>query len=196
MLHLKFSILILALTLRATAASRPSPQTSIVVVRDIDGQQHNLPGPGNKAATLFFITHDCPISNSYAPEIGRIVADYAPRGITFYAVYVDPTVPIEAMKQHAREFNLNIPLIEDAKHRLVSMVGATVTPEAAVLGGGGRVVYHGPIDDLYVDFGKRRPAPTRWYLRNALDAVLSGRPIAVSSVKPVGCFIPSNTAVR
>jgi hypothetical protein len=71
-------------------------------------------------------------------------------------------------------------------------VGATVTPEVAVMERGGKVVYLGRIDDLYVDLGKRRAAPTRRYLRDALDAVLNGKPVAVAKIDPVGCFIYPN----
>jgi thiol-disulfide isomerase/thioredoxin len=159
------------------------------MVRDTGGHQLNLFAQDANVAVLFFITNDCPITNSYAPEINRIVANYAARKIAFYAVYTDPTVSIPAIRKHAREFGLNIPLIPDASHYLVHMVGATVTPEAAVLERGGRLIYLGPIDDLYVDFGKRRPEPTQRYLRQALDAVLSGKPVAIPTAKPIGCFI-------
>ena len=190
MLHSELPILILTVALNLSTAGTLSPKTASLVVRDIDGQGHNLFGLGVKVAVLFFITDDCPISNSYAPEINRIVADYTPRGIAFYAVYADRSISIAEIKQHAKEFNLRLPLIEDAKHRLVDMVGATVTPETAVLGPEGTVFYRGPIDDVYIDFGKRRPAATRSYLRNALEAILSGKPIATPSIKPIGCFIP------
>jgi len=142
-----------------------------------------------RAAVLIFVTNDCPITNSYMPEINRIAGDYEARKIGFYAVYTDPAVSIQAARIHAWEFGVHIPLIRDSAHNLVRAVGATVTPEVAVLQPGGKLFYLGPIDDLYVDFGKRRPAPTQRYLRQALDAVLSGKAVAISNVKPIGCFI-------
>jgi len=142
-----------------------------------------------KAAVLFFLTNDCPITNSYIPEINRIIASYEAREIAFYAVYTDATVSIPEIRRHAREFGLHIPLIPDPSHYLVHRAGATVTPEVAVLDRGGKIVYLGPIDDLYVDFGKRRLAPTQRYLRQALDGVLSGNPVAIPNANPIGCFI-------
>lgn len=168
------------------ASQTPSATTS---VSDIDGHRLNLAGPDTKAEVLFFITTDCPISNSYFPEINRIVTDYAPRKIAFYAVYTDPTVSIPAIRKHAHEFGLRIPVIADTRHDLVHSVGATVTPEVAVLNERGKLVYRGRIDDWYVDFGKRRSAPTRLYLQQALDAVLSGKPVAIPKVDPIGCSI-------
>ncbi len=170
----------------SAASQTPAATTS---VRDIDGHRLNLVGQDTKAEVLFFITTDCPIANSYVPEINRIVSDYEPRKIAFYAVYTDPTISIPAIRKHAHEFGLRIPLIPDTKHDLVHRVGATVTPEVAVLNEVGKLVYRGRIDDWYVDFGKRRPAPTQRYLQQALDAVLSGKPVALPNVDPIGCSI-------
>jgi thiol-disulfide isomerase/thioredoxin len=185
------ALAILPLALPSAASQIPLAIASGATVRDIDGHRHNLFDQDMKATVLIFVTSDCPVTNSYIPEINRIAADYEARKFAFYAVYTDPTVSIPATRMHAREFGLHIPLIRDTAHYLVRGVGATVTPEVAVLQPGGKLVYLGPIDDLYVDFGKRRPAPTQWYLRQALDAVLSGKPVAIPSVKPIGCFIPA-----
>ena len=63
------------------------------------------------------------------------------------------------------------------RHALVTVAAATVTPEAAVFAGG-RLVYHGRIDDRYVDLGLERPSPTKRDLADALAAVLAGKPVA------------------
>jgi len=184
------SLIILAmLALTLPASQVPSAISSSTIVSDTDGHRLNLFNPDVKAAVLFFVTNNCPITNNYAPEINRIVADYEGRKIAFYAVYTDQTLSIPAIRKHARDFGIHMPLIADTKHDLVHKVGATVTPEAAVLDRDGKVIYLGRIDDLYADFGKRRPAPTQRYLRQALDAVLSGKPVAIPSVDPIGCYI-------
>jgi hypothetical protein len=193
MLRLGSSALILLATLALALPPGVSQSPSAIApVRDSDGRQLDLLGHDAQAAVLFFVTNDCPITNSYVPEINRIIADYQPRKIAFYAVYTDPTVSIPAIRKHAREFGLHIPLIPDTRHYLVHRVGATVTPEVAVLERGGKLAYLGRIDDLYVDLGKRRAAPTQRYLRQALDAVLSGKPVAIPRVDPIGCFIYPN----
>jgi hypothetical protein len=193
MLRLESSALILLATLALALPSGVSQSPpAFAPVRDTDGRQLDLLAHDTLAAVLFFVTNDCPITNSYVPEINRIIADYQPRKVAFYAVYTDPALSIPAIRKHAREFGLRIPLIPDPRHQLVHKVGATVTPEAAVLERGGKLVYLGRIDDMYVDLGKRRPAPTQRYLRQALDAVLSGKPVAIPRVAPVGCFIYPN----
>jgi hypothetical protein len=52
------------------------------------------------------------------------------------------------------------------------------------------VLYLGRIDNRVEDFDQRRNAATQHDLRNALDAVLAGRPAPHASAKVVGCAIP------
>ncbi len=161
-----------------------------LAVRDLDGREHTVPAADAKATTLLFVTHDCPIANSYAPEVNRIVAAYEPRGVAFYLVYADPGLEPAAAKRHAAEYGYRCPAFTDPGHRLVKRAGATITPEAVVLSPDGKLLYRGRIDDRYVDFGRKRPEPTVRDLRRSLDAILAGKPVPQRTTKAVGCFIP------
>ena len=142
------------------------------------------------ALVLIFITADCPISNGYAPEINSIVRDYEPRGAKFDLVHVERNLSAQQAQQHAEEFGYTAQVLLDPQQRLVRAIGATVTPEAAVIDPSGRLVYRGRIDDRYTDLGKRRFEPSKRDLRDVLDEVLSGRPMSPRRTKAVGCFIP------
>lgn len=179
-------IAILALTM---PPGRSQTDSGMAPVRDVAGHRVDLFGADTRAVVLFFVTDECPISNSYIPEMNRIVAQYGPEKVAFYAVYTDPSDSVAAIQEHAHAYGLQIPLIPDSDHALVRRAGATVTPEVALLTPGGRVAYRGRIDDWYVDFGERRAAPTHGYLREALDEVLSGKPVTTPRVAPIGCSI-------
>ena len=144
---------------------------------------------GRKAVVLLFIARDCPISNAYAPEIKRIVAHYTPDKVAFTLVYPDPDTSLAAARRHAKDYGYLCPLLLDPAHRLVRRAGAIVTPEAAVFAPGGRLLYRGRIDDLYFGLGQRRDAATRHDLRDALDAVVGGKPVPVRRTPAIGCFI-------
>jgi hypothetical protein len=96
----------------------------------------------------------------------------------------------EAARRHAHEFGLHCPVLLDPGQELVRLTGATVTPEAAVLDRGGKVVYLGRIDDRFYGFGKQRKSATTHELRDALDAVLASRPVANAAEPAIGCEIP------
>jgi hypothetical protein len=146
--------------------------------------------PGTKATVFIFTSTDCPISNRYAPEVRRIVAAFAAKGVAFRLVYPDPADKTDAIREHMRAFGLAgaIDALRDPHHTLVKRVEATVTPEAAVVVDGA-VKYHGRIDDRYVELGLERPAPTTHDLADALAALLAGRPVVRPVTQAVGCFI-------
>jgi hypothetical protein len=139
---------------------------------------------------VFFVTHDCPISNHYAQEIRRICESYASRGLACSLVYVDPSLSDTAAVAHASEYgHRGYQIFVDREHALVRQTGVTTTPEVAVLQGDGRIAYRGRIDDFFVGWGKPRRQVREHDLRDALEALLAGRPAPKPETKPVGCFI-------
>jgi len=142
------------------------------------------------ARVLIFVSNDCPIANRYSPEIRKLHESYAPRGIAFWLVHSDPEETLDNVRQHDREFNLNVPTVLDPDHALVRLCKAEIVPSVAVFAADGRLVYRGRIDDRFAELGRERPQPSRRDLQEALDAILANRPITVSSTKAVGCYIP------
>ena len=144
---------------------------------------------GKRAVVLFFLTTDCPLSNSYVPEMNRIEQAYAARGVAFYAIQGDATVPAPDVQRHVREFGYRFPYLFDPEESLAAYTGATSTPEAAVLAPSGELLYLGRIDNRVEDLGKQRVQVTEFDLRDALEAVLAGKPVARPRTKALGCAI-------
>ena len=159
--------------------------------------REDVPGlRGHKAVVLFFVATDCPVSNSYAPEIRQICAQYAPRGIAFRLVYPDANLSPAAAKRHATEYDFGCPAVLGPKGRLARVSGATVTPEAAVYRADGVLVYRGRIDDKFVGFGRQRVQAARHDLRQVLDALTRGEAQTPHCTRAVGCFIPGTAAAQ
>ncbi len=164
----------------------------LVGLLDVNGvQRHPLKvGEGQQANALFFVTNDCPISNSFAHEIARICADYRTKGVACTLVYVDPAITDQQAKEHAAEYGHgDYPRIVDRRHELVKAAGATVTPEVAVIDRAGKIVYLGRIDDSVGALGQPRRPARSLDLRDALDAVLAGKPVKMARTKALGCYI-------
>jgi hypothetical protein len=145
---------------------------------------------GAKAVVFLFTTTDCPISNRYAPEIRRVAEKFAPQGVLFRLIYPGRADTAAAIREHMIAFSYKgaAEAYRDPALALAKFVGATITPEAAVVVNG-QVVYHGRIDDRYVDLGLERPSATTHDLADALTAALGGRPVAHPFTQAVGCFI-------
>ena len=92
---------------------------------------------------LLFIRTDCPIANRYAPELERLHALYAPKGIEFRLIYAEP--------------NLTPAQIEQVK---VGTLVATRTGWRRVTASG--MTGHLPIGTVHLTNGRSlTPAPAR-----------------------------------
>jgi hypothetical protein len=180
----------LSLATHALAQAGAATQPAGPVLTDLNGiERRPLSPQDERAAVLIFIRTDCPISNTYAPEINRLMARYGPEKVGFFLVYAMKDLSESDARQHIKSYGYSCPAIIDRRHELVDAVGATATPEAAVIEHDGKLIYRGRIDDLFVALGRQRYQATTHELRDALDAVLADRPAPVRFTHPVGCAI-------
>ncbi len=156
----------------------------------LSGEKFRLADPAESlAVVLIFLGHECPISNSYAKEIGRLCEEFAPQKVTFCVVYAEADLSSDDARQHAQEYGFPCPALLDPSFTLAREVGATIKPEVALLSPKLELLYRGRIDNRYLDFGKRREQVTSHDLREALQAVLAQKPIANRRTTAIGCDI-------
>ena len=168
-----------------------SAQAAELSLKDVDGaSQRPLAEAGQAATVLFFVLHDCPIANAYAPEISRIAADYRERGVRVFLIYAEEDLSPAAARKHAREYAYRCPALLDPKGTLTRAAGATVSPEAAVFSAKGALLYRGRIDDRVIAPGKHRAEPHERDLRVALEAILAGKPVRERFTRAIGCYLP------
>ena len=164
-------------------------------LRDTQGAIHTpAEWAAAKAVVVYFTTTDCPIANSYVPEMNRIHDAYAPRGVAFYAVQTDLSIPEKDVVQYAHDYAYAYPLLIDRRQLLVRRAGAAITPQVAIFSPQGNLLYLGRIDDRVADFGKQRLKATVFDLRDSLDAVLAGKAVPHATMKSIGCAITVNPA--
>ena len=165
--------------------------TNVPGVVDLEGRSATpfTDSIGAKLIVLVFTRTDCPVANRYAPEIQRLQAAFAQRGVTFWLVYPDQTESPSQIRQHLHDYGYVCGALRDPRHMLVKRAGVSVTPEAAIFRPDGVLLYPGRIDDSHADYGKTRPAPTRRELADALVLALDGKCIPPAQGLPVGCLI-------
>src|SRR5215470_3745721 len=147
------------------------------------------PTAGTKATVLLFVSTDCPISNRYAPDIRKLHDIYGNEGVAFWLVYPNPADSVADIRDHLKSFSYPGTALRDVHHDAVKRAGATITPEAAVYDGSGRLAYRGRIDDRYSAIGVERAAPTRHDLQDAIAATIAGKPVTTRFTQAVGCYI-------
>lgn len=147
---------------------------------------------GARVLVLFFTASDCPISNRYLPEIERLRQEFGVRGVEFNEVYPNTGDTAAVVRQRNADPGNTTDILLDPEQSLVRMAHVSVTPEAAVFvrnGSGLREVYHGRIDDRYLDLGSERPRAFHHDLENAIAAALDNKTVAQPGGPPVGCSI-------
>ncbi len=147
----------------------------------------------SKAVVLFFMAEDCPISNRYVPLMKSLQKKWAAQKIAFWTVYPNNDSNTETIEIHRKEFDIDLPYLMDGEHYLVDRAEATVTPECAVFVRGSKGastwVYHGRINDQYLQFGKWRRVPTRNDLEDVISALVNGENVIPHYESSVGCYL-------
>jgi hypothetical protein len=163
---------------------------------DIHGQSvYSLTGGRARVVATIFVATDCPISNRYLPEIARLARDLSPRGVVFWLVYPNRDDDLASVRAHQEQYpaaaELHQLIVPDP--RFIHQAQVHVTPEAAVFSSAWPMstppLWHGRIDDRYLNFGQQRPAATRHDLADAIAAALAGRPPSTSPAPAIGCAI-------
>jgi peroxiredoxin len=172
----------------ALGAAMPSAD---VPMKNVDGRTLTLGELVGKSGTLVVFTcNHCPFAQAWEKRIAELGNTSLSRGVGVVAINSNDPVRVpddgyEQMQKRAKALSLSFPYVVDDTQNVARAFGATRTPEAFLFDGGGKLVYHGTIDDNY-----EHPSEVHeHYLRDALDQLLAGEAIATSETKAVGCSI-------
>ena len=172
----------------ALGAKAPMATTKM---KNVDGKMLSIADVAGKAGTLVIFTcNHCPFAKGWEQRIAELGATYSKRGIGVILINAnDPAMHAEddyaGTQARAKSLNLAVPYVVDETSNVARAFGASVTPEAFLFDAGGKLAYHGTIDDNHRDPGKVE----KRYLRDALDAVAAGKRPAVPESKGLGCGI-------
>jgi len=152
---------------------------------DADGKNQTLASlKGKNGSVLIFISTQCPVSNAYNERMEALAQEFGKRGIAVIGIDANSTESAEMVKAFATEKHLTFPMLKDPANKLADKLGATRTPEAYLLDGANKLLYHGRIDNSKEESGVN----TR-ELRDAIEAVLAGKPITKTTAMAFGCSI-------
>ena len=139
----------------------------------------------HKAVAVLFIATQCPVSNAYNGRMAALGKEYEAKGIAFVGINSNKAEPAAEVAAHAKEHGFTFSVVKDPGNKVADAYGAEKTPEVYVISPKGDLLYHGRIDESRDDpKGVKSPD-----LRNALDAVLAGKPVPVAQTKAFGCSI-------
>jgi AhpC/TSA family len=156
----------------------------------VDGGTHTLEEYRDaEALVLIQSCNHCPYVLAWEGRMAGIRNDYADRGVRVVAFNSNdarryPEDSFERMKERAARREFTLEYLHDPEQTLARALGSERTPEVFLFDGERRLAYHGAVDDNRDE----REVRTH-YLRDALDAVLSGQRPPVADTPPVGCSV-------
>jgi len=202
---LVFALFVLFLAPHAQAAQRIEPLELGQAAPDF-----NLPGVDNrnyrlkdfadaKILVVIFTCNHCPTAQAYEERIKKLVSDYREKGVAFVAIspndpkalrlnelgYSDLSDSLEENKIRARDHGFNFPYLYDGDKQEVSKAyGPRVTPHVFIFDKDRKLRYRGGIDD-----SERPKRVKKHHVRNALDAMLAGKPVPDKDTRAFGCSV-------
>jgi thiol-disulfide isomerase/thioredoxin len=153
----------------------------------------------HKILAIVFTCNHCPTAQAYEDRIKQLVIDYKSKGVGVIAIspndplairldelgYTDLSDTFDEMKIRARNKEYNFPYLYDGETSAVSMTyGPQATPHIFIFDDQRLLRYTGRIDD-----GEKPGTAKTNDARNALDAMLVGKPVPVEKTKTFGCSI-------
>lgn len=158
------------------------------VLPDSDGLPVRLDYGDAPATVVVFTSNGCPYALAWHDRIQQLGRDYAEQGVRLVQVVCNdetaqPLDSFEGMRTRVAEGLIVGDFLKDAGQEVVGSFGATATPEVYVVDQGGVVRYHGAPDATYAE-----ELDAVW-VRDALEAVLSGRAPERPDTPPAGCSV-------
>lgn len=165
---------------------------------NIDGSAVALEDFRGSPLVVIFMCNHCPFVKHVAPELVRLHADYAAKGIRFVGISSNdvekyPDDSPEAMKAEAKQQGYAFPYLFDATQEVAKAYQAACTPDFYVFDAEHRLVYRGQLDDSRPNNGKPLNGAD---LRNALDHLLAGKPLPELQRPSIGCNIKWRTGAE
>ena len=165
-----------------------------------DGKTYTLQSFANaKVLVIIFTCNHCPTAQAYEDRIIALTKDYKPKGVAVVAVspndpkavaldelgYSDMGDSFEEMKLRVKDKGYNFPYLYDGETEKMSRAyGPMATPHAFIFDRQRKLQYVGRLDAI-----EKPGAAKAEDARNAIDALLAGKPVAVPQTKTFGCSI-------
>jgi len=167
----------------------------------VDGKEHKLAEYDRaKLLVIVFTCNHCPTAQAYEERIKKLAGNFRDKGVALVAIspndpkavrldelgYTDVSDSLEEMKIRAKERSFNFPYLYDGDKQEVSRAyGPVATPHVFVFDAERKLRYAGRVDD-----NERDPNAVKSHdARNAIEAVLAGKPAPVETTRTFGCSI-------
>jgi thiol-disulfide isomerase/thioredoxin len=163
----------------------------------VDGKTYTLASFADaKILVVIFTCNHCPTAQAYENRIIKLNEDYKDKGVALVAInpndptairldelgYTDLSDSFDEMKQRAKDRDYKFPYLDDGQTQATARAyGVVATPHVYIFDAQRKLRYVGRIDNSDVKTVTSNDA------RNAIEAMLAGKPVPVEKTKVFGC---------
>ena len=167
----------------------------------VDGRHYSLKDfEKAKVLVIMFTCNHCPTAQAYEGRIKQLVMDFKDKGVAFVAIspndpkavrldelgWTDMSDSFEEMQLRAAQKAYNYPYLYDGETQQVAKAyGPKATPHVFVFDQARKLRYVGRIDENE----RHADQVTSPDTRNAIQAMLAGKPVPVEQTRTFGCSI-------
>ena len=165
----------------------------------VDGKRYSLKSfAGADILAIVFTCNHCPTAQAYEERIKKLTADYKAKKVAVVAIssndpkailldelgYTDMSDTYDEMKIRAKDMAYNFPYLYDGGDQKIALAyGPVATPHIFIFDKARKLQYNGRIDDVEKPTG----TPKNVDAKNAIEALLAGKPVPVPATKTFGC---------
>lgn len=196
-LLLALPMLVMAEEIKTLAIGAAAPEFRLP---GVDGKTYTLEDfEAAQVLVLIFTCNHCPTAQAYESRIQSLHNEYKDKGVAVVAIspndplavrldelgYSDMNDSFEEMKIRAKMYKFAFPYLYDGEKQEASKAyGPVATPHVFVFDQARTLRYCGRIDN------NEKPAKvTNHDTRDAIEALLEGKPVAVETTKTFGCSV-------
>jgi thiol-disulfide isomerase/thioredoxin len=166
----------------------------------VDGKTYSLDSFRDaKILVIVFTCNHCPTAQAYEDRIQQLAAKYKDQKVALVAIspndpdavrldelgYSDLGDSFEDLKIRAKDRGFRFPYLYDGENQKVSLAyGPVATPHVFVFDRQRKLRFVGRIDN-----SEKPERATSFDTRNAIEALLAGKPVPVETTKVFGCSI-------
>lgn len=160
--------------------NQPAPTFTLP---DLQGNPHSLDSYLGRVVVLNFWSAECPHAERADRELTPCLDQWSGE-VALVSIASNTNEPLDLLQRVADERGLPL-VLHDLTGQVADSYAAVTTPHLYVLDQDGILRYQGAFDDVTF----RQRTPTRFYLRQAVEAVLAGQAPEPAQTSPYGCTI-------
>ncbi len=190
MLKKLFALAIAVVSVSASAhVLSPGDHVANIELKDSNGKAQSLYQFADQKAVVVMIQgNGCPIVRLAVPELRAVRDQFKNRGVEFVLLNTNLQDTPESVRAEDKDYEFGLPVWMDNKQAVGEAWHVVRTAEVFVIDPKTWTLkFHGSIDDR-LSYEKQHP-PKHLYLTDALNSMLAGTKVAVTSVNSPGCLI-------